>query len=215
MRRTGMLALAIVLVVPVLLARSARADGIYFSEAFGGTRYDNELSSFVDGAVRIRVALGYRAKRVAVEAFFGGDMADEGYAAASEPDLVTYGIDAKYLFPVTSHLEVYLRGSISRAEVDEYDSAELSGYGGRGLGIGTGVQLKGKTPVVALLFWPAAVTCAVTRACKNLGPEATVAVFLDQGYDFYRLHGGGSRAGYAVDGEATRWTLGFAAGSDF
>jgi hypothetical protein len=44
-----------------------------------------------------------------------------------------------------------------------------------------------------------------------MGPRATVAAFLDQGYDFYRLHG----PGRTIDAEVTRWTLGFAIGSDF
>jgi hypothetical protein len=215
MRRPGMLALCLALAVPLLLTHPAAADGLYFSEGFGGTKFENELGGFTGGAFRIRVALGYRAKRVAVEAFFGGDVSTEAYTSPGEPDLVSYGLDAKYLFPISKHIEVYLRGSMSRAMIDEYESSELDGYAGRGLGIGTGVQLKGRAPLLTMFFWPAAVLCASTGSCKKLGPEATFAIYLDQGYDFYRLHGAGSRAGRAVDAEATRWTLGFAIGADF
>jgi hypothetical protein len=215
-----MLALCLALAVPLLLTRPAAADGLYFSEGFGGTKFENELGDYTGGAFRLRLALGYRARRVAVEAFFGGDI-DTG-AYGQEQDLVSYGLDAKYLFAISQHIEVYLRGSMSRAHIEQYgavdllpDNDTLSGYAGRGLGIGTGVQLKGRAPLLTMFFWPAAVVCASTGRCKNLGPEATFAVYLDQGYDFYRLHGEGSRAGRAVDAEATRWTFGFAVGGDF
>lgn len=221
MRRPGMLALCLALAVPLLLTRPAAADGLYFSEGFGGTKFENELAGFTGGAFRIRVALGYRAKRVAIEGFFGADISTEAYTSPA-PDLVSYGLDAKYLFPVSRHIELYLRGSMSRARLESSTAAvvgngSLDDYAGRGLGLGTGVQLKGRAPLLFFFFWPAAVVCAVSESegCKKLGPQATFAIYLDQGYDFYRLHGDGSPAGRAIDAEATRWTFGFAIGGDF
>jgi len=213
MRRPGIAAL-LLLVVPLLLVsgRPAHADGLYITEAVGVTRFDNELSRFVDTGAHVRVGLGYRFQRLAFTAWLGGEIPDYG------PELFNYGLDAKYLFPISKHLEVYLRGSMSRLEADDdYAYAgELSGYGGRGLGVGAGAQLKGRTPAILLLFWPAALACAVTDQCHDkLGPEATLALFVDNGYDYYRLHGPGSTAGYAIDGEARRFTFGIAVGSDF
>jgi len=206
-----MLAAAAVLVC-LAAPLPAHADGIYFSESFGGAQIEDELGQYTDGGFRIRWALGYRAKRVSVEAWFGLDLAAEaGYSAIPEdqdPDLLTYGLDGKYAFAIGGPFEVYLRGSMSRMEID---NSLLTGYGGRGLGVGTGIQVKGKAPLLALLYPPVALVCLIPDACRKLGPRATVSAFLDQGYDFYRLHG----AGQAIDAQVTRWTLGFAIGSDF
>lgn len=197
-------AFAVVLATPL----PAHADGIYFAESFGGAKIENELGQYSDGGARIRWALGYRAKRLSLEAFLGLDLPAEADVAADDPELMTYGLDAKYAFPLAGRLEIYLRGSMSRMEID---TSRLAGYGGRGLGFGTGIQIKGKAPLLALLYPPAALVCLIPNACKKMGPRATVALFVDQGYDFYRLHG----PGQAIDAEVTRWTLGFAVGSDF
>lgn len=186
----------------------ARADGIYFSEGFGGAKIEDELGRFTDGGFRLRWSLGYRAKQLSLEAWLGLDLPAEADVAAQDPELMTYGLDAKYAFPLAGRLEVYLRGSMSRMEID---TGSLSGYGGRGLGVGTGLQIKGKAPALLLLYPPAALVCLIPDACKRMGPRATVAVFVDQGYDFYRLHGPGA----SIDAQVTRWTLGFAVGSDF
>lgn len=222
-RAAGILALVVTTLATAVAAAPARADGIYYSESFGGTKFDNELSSYVDAALRLRLALGYRANRVAVEGWVGGDLAGgdqaydtydpngDYYSADNDPSTFTYGLDAKYLFPVRDHVELYVRGSMSRMNIDSND---LPGYAGRGLGVGTGIQLKGKAPLLGLLYPPVLIACLVSDACRQgrLGPNATIAGFVDQGYDFYRLHSVGR---HAVDVEATRWTFGIAIGSDF
>ena len=203
--RLGIVATVIVLAA---LAAPARADGVYFSESFGGAKVEDELAAHTDGGFRIRWAIGYRARQVALEAWLGLDLAAEADTTSLDPDLMTYGLDAKYAFRLGGPFEVYLRGSMSRMEID---AGALAGHDGRGLGIGTGIQVKGKAPLLALLYPPAAIACLFPNVCKKLGPRATIAAFVDQGYDFYRLHGRGP----SIDAEVTRWTLGFAIGSDF
>jgi len=192
---------------------TARADGLYFSERFGGTSFDNDLAAYEDGAFHFRVGLGYRASRISFEAWFGMDDSDGGAYVPEAPNPVTYGMDFKYAAPITKRIEVYARASISRMEVD---GGILSGYGGRGLGVGTGAQIKGKVPVVTMLYPPLMIICAVSKICEQgkLGPRGTVALYVDQGYDFYRLHRAWDSFG-SSDAEARRWSIGFAFGSDF
>jgi hypothetical protein len=215
--------------LPLLLvcatAAPALADGAYFSESFGGTHVKDELGAKLPGAFRFRVAGGYRFGQWAIEGWFAGDLGMDGAVHDGQPgalppcsgpgcdgpvrtqsydytSLLTYGLDVKYLKRVSPNLEIYLRGSVSHGVLDSED------YGGRGLGIGAGIQLKGKVPAAGLLFWPLFFT--------NWGPKMTAAVFLDDGFDFYRLHPGGDlRATPAIDAQLTHLTLGFAVGSDF
>src|SRR5207244_10566540 len=106
----------------------------------------------------------------------------------------------KYLAPLSAHFDAYLRGTISAGVAD----GALEGYEGRGLGFGAGVQLKGKVRALGFLWWPLFFT--------GIGPKVTAALYLDDGYEFYRLHG---PAPVAVDAALTHMTLGFAVGSDF
>jgi hypothetical protein len=181
-------------------ASTASADGFYYSEGFGGTRVHDELSAFTPDAFRIRVALGMRRHQWAYEAWFAGNVANDTYDD-QQPSLLTGGVDLKYIQPVSRHLEVYLRGS---AMVGGLDGADLNAFEGRGLGVGAGIQLKGKGSVLGLLWWPLFFT--------NVGPKMTAALWLDSGYEFYRLHGDKPTA---IDAQLSTLTLGFALGSDF
>jgi hypothetical protein len=84
------------------------------------------------------------------------------------------------------------------------DGADLDAFEGRGLGVGAGIQLKGKGSVLGLLWWPLFFT--------NVGPKMTAALWLDSGYEFYRLHGDRPTA---IDAQLSTLTFGFALGSDF
>ncbi len=219
---------ALVLALLLGTASTAAADGLYFSESFGGSNVKDELGSHINGAVRIRFALGYRInKSWAVEGFVAGDVGtvshihadDRPYAArcidCAEPDggyggwghsssssMTTVGLDVKYLRPLSDNIDVYLRGSLGKGYLDDSD------YSGRGLGIGTGVQLKGKVRALGFLFWP--------LFFVPVGPKVTAALFVDGGADFYRLHRHGDLDNNdAIDGSISRLTLGFAVGSDF
>jgi hypothetical protein len=188
------------------LAAPAAADGLYFTEGGGATHFKNQISNYVTDGGHAHVALGYRGKSNAVEVWIGGDMSEN-----DQPSLTTFGLDFKRAFPITKHVQTYLRGSMSRMSVDDYGGGPLHNYAGRGLGFGAGLQVQGRAPLLAMLYPPIALVCLIPNACKKLGPEGTIALWVDEGYDFYRLHG----PGHSVDVEATRWTIGIALGSDF
>lgn len=207
------------------LAAPALADGGYFSESFGGTKIEDDLGERMSGAFRIRIAVGYRRKAWAVEGWLAGNLgfmerggfdpappvACRGTGCGDDPDrsqpfdnssaLLSYGVDVKYIKPIAPNLELYVRGSVSRGMLDSMD------YDGRGLGVGAGIQLKGKVPVAGLLFWP-------LFFC-NCGPKMTGAIFLDDGFDFYRLHSDSKVKRPSIDAQLTHLTFGLAAGADF
>jgi hypothetical protein len=212
------------LAVLVLATQTAVADGVYFTESFGGTDVKDDLSPYMESAVRFRVAGGYRRKNLAFELWFAGDLnaGSQSYYDAppstgyeiSTPDrggyydgsyssgdsytsLASYGLDLKYLQPIAPNLEMYVRGGLSKAYAEGLDAE------GRGLGIGAGIQLKGKVPALGFLFWPFFFT--------NIGPKITAAVFVDTSYEFYRLHG----PTHTTDASLDHLTLGFAVGNDF
>jgi len=187
---------------------SARADGVYVTEAIGGSDVKGELSQYVSSAFRIRLALGYRFGRWAAEGWLAGDLGVDRDGPRVRDTLPTslgeVGLDLKHLWPVSKHLDIYLRGSASHAGA----SYGIDGYGGRGLGVGAGIQLEGKVPVLGFLAWPLFFT--------NWGPKVNAALFVDTGADFYRLHEHGDLGNpRAVDGTLTRLTVGWGIGSDF
>ena len=208
------------LLLVCLAGSTASADGVYFTEGIGNTKISDELAAYMPtDALRIRIAVGVRHDRWAVEGFvaatingedrYGGGAGQpepahpyqpDGGGYRRAPDLTAFGLDVKYINPIARHLELYLRGSIGAAAGD----GALQGYTGRGLGFGAGIQLKGKVPALGFLWWPLFLT--------NLGPKVTGALWLDDGYDFYRLHGPSPTA---IDAQLTHLTFGFAFGSDF
>ncbi len=201
------------------LASSAAADGVYFTESVGGTAIGGELGDGTSKGMRVRIAGGIRRKNWAIEGWLAGDLATGhsnldappvacrgtgGGGCSSEPHhdntsagLFALGVDAKYIRPLTPHIELYLRGGLGRGISD-------GGYSGNGIGVGAGIQLKGKVRALGFLFWP--------MFFVPWGPKVTAAVFLDNGVAFYRLQrdGSGSR-----DAHLTHLTLGWAVGSDF
>ncbi len=221
MRRPVPAAFATLSVAIAVFAGTAHADGVYFSENIGGTNVKDELAAYMDGGLRIRGALGYRHRNLAFEVWGSASISSDGYdrhdgqAAPCVPDsychgygssphygppstdFASWGMDVKYLQPVASHVEIYLRGGLSKGYAYGIDAS------GRGLGVGAGVQLKGKVPVIGLLFWPLFFT--------GVGPKMTGALFIDSSYEFYRLHG----PARTTDAQLSHLTLGFAFGSDF
>lgn len=229
-----LLSLCLTSAVVCAAAAAAHADGLYVSESFGGTDVKDELASSMGSALRLRFAAGYRHKNWAIEGWLGGSFGltgDGHHGGAPYPDspttcggkgcggggggsgyydgtsysspssLFTYGVDVKYLRPVARHVELYLRGGLSRGVLDDGD------YAGRGLGLGAGVQIKGRVPALGFLFWPLFFT--------GWGPKVTAAAFIDDGFEFYRLHRGGVDGAGAIDARLNHLTIGFAVGSDF
>lgn len=209
------------LLVVCVLAAPAAADGAYVIQSVGGADVKDQLGERVDGAARLRLGIGVRRGAWAAE-LWGGLLLGSGTAARADacvdcrPDggvdhhthatmfLGAYGLDLKYLQPLSRHVDVYLRGSASAM------GGHVAGddYGGRGLGVGAGVQLKGKVRALGFLWWPLFFT--------GIGPKVTAAVWADTGYDFYRLHPGGRlAAGPTIDAQLTSMSMGFAVGTDF
>jgi hypothetical protein len=216
--------------IPLLLlcalAAPAAADGVYFTESFGGADVKGQLGTQIDSAGVFRFAGGYRRGSWAVELWGGMYVGIDTRDAAAPADAcpacrlahtgshdVGYddglpsvlgggGVDLKYVQLLASHVEVYLRGGAG------FVAGDISGveHGGRGLGMGAGMQLKGKVPALGFLFWPLFFT--------GWGPRVTAALWADAGYDFYRLHPSFER-GPTVDAQLSRMTFGFAVGSDF
>jgi hypothetical protein len=207
--------------VPLVLCAAtslSHADGWYFTEGFGGTNVKDDLSAYIGSAVRFRVSVGHRKGNWAFEAFMAGHLnteidygPDTMYPTTKTstydptnypPDLITGGIDLKYIQPLSEHLEVYLRGSATVGALDN----SLKDYSGRGLGIGAGIQLKGKGSVWGLawfpLFW-----------LVKVGPKMTGALWVDNGYEYYRLHG--PYQGQVINAQLSHITVGYAVGTDF
>jgi hypothetical protein len=196
--------------------RLAAADGSYFTMGFGPGDVSNELGTYAGSAFRIRAGAGHRIGNVAFEGFIAGDIFDD----YTMNDASTVGLDVKYILPLSRNFQAYVRGSASRMSTNlgsgGYDDCYSCGndwgyydgreYSGRGLGAGAGLQLRGKVRAIGFLYWPLFFVPA--------GPKVNASIFLDHGYDFYRLHPEDGRGG-TVDAELERWTFGFTVGQDF
>ncbi|MDQ3334840.1 MAG: hypothetical protein M4D80_06755 [Myxococcota bacterium] len=203
----------LLVILACLSASSARADGFYFTESFGGSDVKSDLAAYIPSAVHVRVGVGLRSGAWALETFFGAHIGnEEGTAPDDRPGwdrynaLTTYGLDLKYIQPMSKHLEAYLRGGLRYGSMD--DGSPIDSYGGRGLGGGAGIQLKGKVRALGLLCFP--------LFFLSYGPKITGALWIDASYSFYRLHPGGRQdATPAIDAKITTLSGGFALGSDF
>ena len=210
MRSLAAAAALAVLALPGLAA----AEGSYFSFGGGPTAVEDELSAHTGDGGRMRLAIGHRVGNVAVEAFVAPEFYERGLTSG-----VGLGVDARYILPVSSGLQLYVRGSMSRlsTSLDTDPDRDDRGYGGswpsttrdyagRGLGGGVGVQLRGRVRALGFLYWP--------MFFIPVGPKVNAALFMDHGYDFYRLHSDDGRGG-SLDARVTRLTIGFNVGSDF
>ena len=194
----------VILGVLLLAAGSAHADGWYYAESFGATKVHDELATHLSDPTmfRYQFAVGHRFGPWAVEGSVVGNLSTDGYLdPISSPDLGGLELDVKYLQPVARHLEVYIRGGAGYGWAD----GNLRDYSGRNLGFGAGIQLKGKGSVAGLLFWP-------LFFLIDKGPQMTGAIFIDDGFDFYRLHDGDKTA---IDAQLTHFNVGPAVGTDF
>jgi hypothetical protein len=182
---------------------------------FGPGDVGSELRDYTATTFRFKAGAGHRIGNVAVEAFLAGDIFDD-YALS---EAGTVGVDVKYILPLSTHFQGYVRGSASRMSTtigSGYDECYSCGgydgyyeghsYAGRGLGAGAGLQLRGKVRAIGFLYWPLFFVPA--------GPKVNAALFVDHGYDFYRLHPEDGRGG-TIDAKLYRWTFGFNVGQDF
>ncbi len=203
--RIGLSLTALLLVLATSTA-DVRADGWYFSEGFGTGTAGDDLGDSFDADFTLRAAVGRRFGRLAVEGFLTGTiLSGDGVLAGTSHDLMGYGISGRYMFPLSRHLEIYLRGGAGRAQL-AVRSIEVGDtqYSGRSLHYGAGIQLKGKVPVLGFLFYPLFFT--------KIGPKVTAALWLETDHQVTRLHHPNYRS---LDSDVKAWRFGFGVGSDF
>jgi hypothetical protein len=202
------------LVAVVLFTGAARADGIYFKESFGVGRARGALAPLVGNALHTRLGVGARLGWVAIEPWLGTDLQTEregafkglvgGEPAEGLADLAQYGIDLKAIASLHQTADVvvesYVRGGASLAG----GTGALDGYSGEGLGIGAGMQLRGRVRALGFLWAP--------LFFAKRGPKLTGALFIDQGYEFVWLR---HRDAMPVTARVGSISVGFAVGSAF
>lgn len=194
----------------------AEADGIYFLESFGVGRAGGDLAPLVGNAMHTRIAVGARVRWLAIEPFIGTDMQTSrvgafrglvgGEPAEGRADLERYGVELKALAPLFrgpsgERIEAYVRGGASLVGA----TGMLESYRGQAVGFATGLQLTGKVRALGFLWAP--------LFFMNKGPKVTGALFIDQGWDFYRLRSDDD--GPTLQARVGHVSIGFAIGSSF
>lgn len=200
MRLLGLVAFAVL----AAATATARADGIYLSEGFGVTHVGDELGQRIPRAQgAFHITFGFRTGHWSYELLGGGTFSGvDSIDSPPPPSLATLGVGVKYSTRLSRHLELYAEGNASEGRLA---GEGVDGYAGRGLGASAGLVFKGRGSVLGLLAWPLFFT--------NIGPKMTGALYVEDGYDFYRFHRGVDDP--AIDAQVTHWSFGIAAGSDF
>lgn len=205
--RTGII-LAVIATLSIATASDAQADGWFFSEGFGTSEVGGELGEVMDGTANVRIALGRRFGKWAIEGFMMANMMD-GQAGLLEGGFhaaTGYGLSARYMFPVSERTELYLRGGLHkiRMDIEVNDPWADDEFSGRAFHFGAGAMIKGKVPVLGLLALPLLFT--------NYGPKMTGALWVEANQQFTRLH----NINYdSIDASISSLTVGFSVGSDF
>ncbi len=203
---------AVVAATLVALCEHAAAgdDGLYFAESFGVGMARGDLRPFMGNPLHMRIAIGGRLGNVAVEPWVSSDLQMDrdgafrgivgGEPAAGTADLASYGIDAKYSIQIDPHLSTYVRGGPMLASA----TGALEGYDGYGFGVAGGFQISGQVRALGFLWSP--------LFFLKRGPLITGSLYLDQGYDFYRLK---MRGAPAINAHVGHVNVGFSLGSSF
>ncbi len=196
--------------VLALCGQAAADDGLYFTESFGVGLARGELRPYMGNPLHMRLAVGGRLGNLAIEPWLASDMQMDrdgawrgivgGEPAEGSADLASYGIDAKYTVRIDRHLSAYVRGGPMLASA----TGALDGYAGYGVGVGGGMVISGKVRALGFLWSP--------LFFLNRGPKITGSLYLDQGYDFYRLRMSGAPTIRAHVGHVN---VGFSLGSSF
>jgi hypothetical protein len=169
----------------VLASTAARADGFYYSQAYGVSSARGAGATPLGESLHLRIAMGWRFGAFTVGPLIGTEMAvqrDHAYfgfvggdPTTGDSDLKIYGVDTRYHATLYKNLVMYVRAG------PRYASAlgTLDGYRGFGIGAGTGVQLSGQVRALGFVFAP--------LFFSNRGPKITASLFLDQNVDWYQL----------------------------
>lgn len=218
MRRPALLALAAAVLVPLATTAPAQADGTYFAFGMGPGEVSDELGTRVHDTISARIGLGHRLGNWAFEGYLAPESSVDGHDHDGGGrdfafEAVRLGVDARYILPISKHLQVYARGGLSKmsATLTDHDGPRDSfgtDYAGRGFGGGAGVQLRGRVRALGFLYWPLFFLPA--------GPKVDAALTIDHGVDFYRLHREDTpERPNSIDARFTRLHIGFQVGADF
>jgi len=199
------------LVGGVIAAPLAHAgNGLYIAESFGAGAGRGPLEGVVGGALHVRIGLGMRRGNFAIEPWIASDLQTDrdggfkgligGMPSNGSADIELKGIDAKYIIPLDSHIDVYVRGGPLLAD----GNGALAGYHGTGVGVAGGAQLTGRVRALGFLWAP--------LFFVNRGPMVTGALFLDAGYDATYLRMTGARP---LNAGIAHVSIGFAIGTGF
>ena len=212
--RSAIIACAGVLAFASVAGPVAADDGYYFTESVGVGISRGELEPIVGRSIQTRLALGARVRWLAVEPWMRSDLQLDrvgafrgivgGEPAEGRADLAAYGLDLKLIGPVYQgakgeKLEAYVRGGASLNTA----TGMLERHSGIGYGAAAGIQLTGRVRALGFLWAP--------LFFIKKGPKVTGSLYLDQGYDFYRLRDGSS----TITARVGHVSVGFAVGSGF
>ena len=202
---------AIALACLLAAAGAARADGFFYEETFGASSARGPERDVLGKMLHVKLGVGFRLGDWSLEPWFGSDVTLDrmgatlgiygGMPVPGRADVSTMGLDVKYATPRDHGLSIYLRGG---PRVLTGDMGALAGASGRGLGVGTGVELVGKVRALGFLWAP--------LFFLHKGPFITGALFVDAGLDEYALDTP-ERTTRAVTQVTT--SIGFSAGTDF
>jgi hypothetical protein len=89
-----------------------------------------------------RIALGQRLGRFAIEVnLYGSDLKGTGgLAGAQSYSAMTAGVNARYYFPLTGHLEAYGKAGLDKTWFVGNADKPATSYSGRGYDLGAGLQ---------------------------------------------------------------------------
>ena len=164
-------ALAIALAV-LLVPAAAHAGGFYGGFGIGGdARLGKDLADRYDSADQTagRLMLGRRSGPWAIEGvFFGTDLIDT--ADGQEVSSQSLGADLKYYLPLTSGLELYVRGGLHLARIEGIGQETVAS--GRGFDYGTGLQYAFRMfPALQAAVWIDLTKQAVTLGNDRFGGD--------------------------------------------
>jgi len=210
------IAIAVVTAALAAGAENARADegGWHVGESIiFGEVSDEAARYFGDSAFGFRLVAGRRVDRWSLEGhleamFLSGTGSEyQSYGAFN------YGVDARYLFPLSPSLTGYLRGGLSKTTANGDSSWNRPAidivrpddtYRGRSAEAGLGIQVNGKVRAAGLLYWP--------LFFAKWGPKVSASAWVDVSRRFTRLH---NPYGPTIDMSARIWSIGFSIGGDY
>jgi hypothetical protein len=198
-----------VLLMTLLLARMAHAEGVYFSQTVGVGHADEPS---IGRALRTRASIGARVRWLAVETWVASNTRPAREDAAilfvgGEPragsDLASYGVATRAIAPLHRTRDLIVEGYLRANAGVATATGELAGFGGHTFGGGGGFQIRGRVRALGFAWAP---LFFVER-----GPHVTGALFVDTGLERVTLRAGER----SLAANVSQLAIGFAVGSTF